>query len=202
MKGFFSIASAAAAVTLGFGLLAAPAQAVPASNTDGVFVGDFSGNDPFGQGQGGGLFGDYNGTLIESPSLIKCSAAVGVCDGEDGAFGPVYDGAFTFTRDDNEGRSGTWTYNPDGDEPRLPHYMAIKAGTGWTLWDISGFDYGVAQVWDTVGLLNNGGQQPGVSHISFYNSESTVVPLPAAGWLLISGVAGLGLFGRRKRAAA
>lgn len=55
------------------------------------------------------------------------------------------------------------------------------------------------------GLRVGRGNTPGLSHLTVYaygSSETTPIPLPAAAWLLLAGVGGLGALGWRKRRAA
>jgi hypothetical protein len=174
-----------ALAALGMGFAAAgPASAV----TDGTFVGTVSGNSPFP----GNLVFSGNGYDIDSVALYKCDVdqtGAGGCSDEE-TTDSRYDGDFSFTFDGGF-LSGTWSYSPDGDEPLLPHYMVLKGGPEYTIWDISGL---------TGGNWMMPGQQA-LSNISFYNSDPGVIPLPAAGWLLISGVAGLAAAGARKRRA-
>ena len=41
----------------------------------------------------------------------------------------------------------------------------------------------------------------GLSHINEFGTSTTAIPLPAAGWLLLTGLAGLGFAARRRKAA-
>jgi hypothetical protein len=52
---------------------------------------------------------------------------------------------------------------------------------------------------------NPNGNLFGLSHIAFFNGPAqgpNPIPLPAAAWLLLSGMGGLGVMGWRKRRAA
>jgi hypothetical protein len=176
-------------------LLAVVALCAPAQAT--TLVGYFPGNDPFG-GQEKGLYGTFNGHEISSPSLAKCDVSNASCKWENGAVeGEDYTGAFQI--DFTDDKNGSWSFTGDASLTHLPAYMAVKAATNWALYALDG---ALAGSWSTAGLLTpNGKNQAGVSHISFYNSVAPV-PLPAAGWLLLAGLGGIGALARRRRAMA
>jgi hypothetical protein len=170
--------------------LYAPAQAA-------TLVGYFPGNDPFG-GQEKGLYGTFNGHEINSPSLAKCDVSYGSCNWENGAVeGEDYTSAFDIGFDND--KNGTWSFTGNSSLTHLPAYMVVKAATNWAIYALDG---ALSGSWSTAGLMTpNGKNQAGVSHVSFYNSAAPV-PLPAAGWLLVAGLGGIGALARRRKAAA
>jgi hypothetical protein len=62
---------------------------------------------------------------------------------------------------------------------------------------------GAAYAWNrNTGNYENGGNPYGNFDFAFrtyYDNTVSTVPLPAAAWLMLSGLAGLGVFGRRKK---
>jgi hypothetical protein len=162
-----------------------------------TLVGVFGGNDPFG-GQTKGLYGNFNGTQISSPSLAKCDVGGYRCKWENGGVpGENYTKAFDV--EFNSSKSGSWSFKDSDLLTHMPTYMVVKASTKWALYALDGALFGD---WTTSALKNPGGNQPGVSHISFYNGGSaSPVPLPAAAWLLFAGIGGLGVIARRRKDA-
>ncbi len=59
------------------------------------------------------------------------------------------------------GKSGTFT------TPSTVSYFTVKAGTGYLIFD--GMNL-ASSAWSTAGLVNGGGQQPNVSHISYWSA--------------------------------
>jgi len=79
-----------------------------------------------------------------------------------------------------------WTYNPTAPDPLIT-WVVAKTGSGFTAFYLPGA---------TSGSVSN----DALSHISFYD-EMNPVPLPAAAWLLGSGLLGLFAVGRRRKGA-
>lgn len=121
-----------------------------------------------------------------------------------GATGSAVDIALYGKSDDNPGlfintgvgagasQSGTWDVL---DDLIGIAYITIKAANSFALYDVQGANSGT---WSTLGILNNGGNQPVVSHISFWTAGGTndpgdpqTVPVPAP--LLLIGSMLLGL---------
>jgi len=102
-------------------------------------------------------------------------------------------GGFTIT---NNGTSGTWS------APAGVDFITVKGGTQYAVYEVGGLTSGV---WTTEMLLNNGGNVPDLSHISFWKSPgytppgggggSSAVPEPTTMALLFGG---LGILGYNK----
>ena len=86
-----------------------------------TLVGVFEGNDPFG-GQEKGLYGNFGGVEISSPSLAKCDVSGLSCNWENGAVeGEDYTSAFDMSFVDD--KSGGWSFTSN---PTLTHAPAYK----------------------------------------------------------------------------
>ena len=198
LRAFGPIVRLACAVAV---VVAASAGGAGAATLVGIFDRDsaWGHRDPFG-GKNGGLYGSFNGVEIASPSLAKCDEiGTGLaCTWKNGAVvGADYTGAFRIGFDG--GMSGTWSFAADASLTHRPAYMAVKVPSAWALYALDG---ALSGTWSTAGLMTpNGMRQAPVSHISFYNGAAPV-PLPAAGWLLMAGLGGIGAVARRRRGAA
>ena len=83
--------------------------------------------------------------------------------------------------------SGSWDFGS------AVAYITVKAANSFALYDVEGATSGS---WTTAGILTNGGQQPGVSHIRLWGTPASV-PEPAT--LGLFGFTLLGLMLARRR---
>jgi hypothetical protein len=113
-------------------------------------------------------------------------------------FGATDSGPNTVTASDLQ--AGTWSVDPNVSSPFV---VVLKASTYFAAYlfeGLSGVPGGEFSVeGTTVKTSGNGAGFADLSHISVY--DTTVVPLPAAAWLLIGGLGGLGWVSRRRKAA-
>jgi hypothetical protein len=91
---------------------------------------------------------------------------------------------------DSGGLTGTWT----ADAGIFVDYIAIKASDSFIIFDLYGATSGT---WSTAGLVNNGGQQPAISHLIFFGGAEGV-PEPATWAMMLLGVGMIGSSMRRR----
>jgi len=87
-------------------------------------------------------------------------------------------------------KDGTW----DVVDPTVKiAYVTVKAGSGYAIYDVGGVG---DAFWTTSGILNGGGKQPKLSHLSFWTVPTSSVPEPTT-WLTL--IAGFGMIGTAMR---
>jgi hypothetical protein len=101
----------------------------------------------------------------------------------------------------SDGKSGTWSLGLNNSALIQALVISVKGGNGWSayLFDPTNLASSFSGDWTTLGLLNNGGQQPGISHISAYyvagQQPAQPIPTPA----LIPGAIGVSAALLRKK---
>ena len=130
----------------------------------------------------------------ESPVIIKFDFDGGPTEINAVLF-PTIDGSeFGFS---SSGSTGTWTYTQGVGDPDINFFVA-KGGNNFNLF--SNLGNPTTDSWSTP--LNNGGNQAGLSHLTFYDTGSTPpqeIPEPGILALLGLGLLGIGAARRQKK---
>jgi len=174
-------------------LMAAPVSAAV------TLVGTFSGNDCGGKGGFSKCYATPNGTQQGaadpgSPAIIKFGSdgKVDISTNFSSITGSEFDISFT------GGQTNTlaFTYTPGAGDPNI-HYFSVKQANGFALfYDSDPITSGLIDLSEY--FPNN----PGYSHITFFNSGSTpAVPEPATWALMLLGFGAVG-WGLRRRNSA
>lgn len=170
-------------------------------------------NDPFGGKNGGvltnhgvNLLDNYKGLKFSAPALAKCDVSNQRSPGCTWSTGTIgeYRKAFAVANwgfnSSREARGGEWSLDPakvvlkTGQILNYPGYLVVKSGnTPKGSWAVYLLSSSLAGKFSTADLLNKG-----VSHVSWYNSAAPI-PLPAAAWLMLGGLAGLAAVAHRRQ---
>jgi hypothetical protein len=214
--------STVAAAAIAAAMMAGDASAATVVTTDLSYQGgnDCAGyfSEPFGTGF------EVCNIFVVGDEDVKLSPVIGKWEVDEEeweintALFPTFTGDEITIPDDTQS-TGTWTYAPGMDDPGIRYWVA-KGGSGgqfrlhWTVEDAvatSGFcsasnKYTLDCL--SAALVVEGGTWSTVSgsslsHITFYDTDgpTSVIPLPAAGWLLLAGIGGLAAMRRRKKSA-
>ncbi|MEH6557359.1 MAG: PEP-CTERM sorting domain-containing protein [Oceanicoccus sp.] len=161
----------------------------------GSASGYLNGGDGIYSNSGGGdPEADVEAAILAATGASVDISLYGKSDNDNSASLFAFTGSVPTATDEVGGQSGDWDVLDNAIEVA---YITIKAANSFALFDVQGSNSGT---WNTEGILNNGGSQPGVSHISFWTVGGTTnVPEPGTFVLLSMGMLGLGLSRRKKR---
>jgi hypothetical protein len=172
------------------------------SATNGISTGDVTGNlggstDCWGTASGNdsqqtGVATDGSSNFETGGMLYSFVSKKDIGGGITGI-----DIGLTVTPDATDGTKGSWSVDAAKFAPYGDFLISLKAASnpGYAVWLFSGSDAA-----STSGTWSIAWDKD-LSHLSIYakKSDTPVVPLPAAGWMLIAGVGGLVAMRRRRK---
>lgn len=103
--------------------------------------------------------------------------------------------SFSPNLDPKNGQTTDWTVL-DG---TLIKYVTVKGANNFKLYELPGLGSASGADFSTLGILNGGGQQPAISHLSFWTTPGGAVPEPATWAMMLLGFGLVGGVMRRRQ---
>lgn len=176
-----------------------------------TFVEVVSGNSPYPDE----LTVVIDGNTIITPALFKCDVSGSACvdDTDEPTLSYADNFAVSLTDlkpgEDDEFIGGSFSFFDLGEDDLLyPRFLALKAGREFALFEIGIGEFTGTDLLNIGFSLTGTGITSAISNISFYDTQIPPgggagplqpIPLPAAGWLLVTAIGGLGFLSRRRR---
>jgi hypothetical protein len=182
-------------ILAGISMAAARAFATPAAATDTTIdtsacgMGSLTDNNSSTGCVFNGNINDSTNWTHVAASYINAQNAYNNYTSPDIVLQLLSDGLVSFTVN-GDGQTGTFTADPGVSVD----YIAIKASDMFIIYDLYGASSGN---WTTADLVNNGGQQPDLSHLLFFGTIGGV-PEPATWAMMLVGVGMIGSSMRRR----
>lgn len=207
----------AASIAVILGLASTTAAAAASSclatgpNADGISLDDVTYNSQNATSCYGVVTDNINEQSAPAINVLGWGSDWMYLDGTDSISGTAYQG-ISFTVTATAGTEGIWRLtatDTNGNDPlNLPATfdlaVALKGANKYALWYYDNVPVNLSNDghWE-IEFRNKGGQNPDLSHMVIfgregYNTPTVHTPVPAAAWLLGSGLIGLAGFGRRR----
>jgi hypothetical protein len=160
-----------------------------------IYAGNFTGNDCGGAGGFGNCYATTTGTHQGatgggSPTIYKKESG----GGQDfGSFASITGSEFVVSINASTNVL-TWTYTPGAGDPEI-HYFDIKQADGFALF----YDLTAPITTFTVDLDTYFPNNPGFSHVTWFDTGSTTTPVPEPASLALLGVGLIALGVARRR---
>ena len=195
MRNRFKFGLAAAALSFAYTTTASAVPVLFCKDGPGIDLvadGCISGTSNSYPGGGDGVYANPGDTLAAVTAAI--TSATGLAPSGLSLYGKSPTGLVDVVAETG-GLEGTW----DVLDPNvLIKYITVKAANSFSLYEIAGLGANSGS-WTTAGLLNNGGQQPGMSHMSFWTVDGGVIPEPTTWAMMILGLGAVGAMMRRRQ---
>jgi len=107
-------------------------------------------------------------------------------------------GGFTFKSTDGN-LTGTWSVSQSLLDMYGSLAIVMKDGNQLPIPTIAYLISSTNGSWSTPWVNSQGAANPSLSNVRLIVGDPSVIPLPAAGWLLLAGLGGLAVYGRKKR---
>lgn len=201
--GMWAASPAAAATTCQFGT-EADFTATADVWTSTACVGEVEGNDDIGNDSGANVDlnnpANFGNAALFGSTDWSLDTRINVSEVQDGFFfdAPSPDGILNAMLD-ADALSGTWSVDSWAGIGQA--MLVLKGGNGFAAYLLD-LTAGLTGGWNTQALtVGRNDNQPALSHVSLYTTPAPI-PLPAAGFLLLGALGGLGVMARRRRRTA